>query len=338
MPTTLIERVFFFILLGLVLIFMIAIFYPFITVLILAASFAVVLSPVYLFIKKRLTRGRAWIASLITIVLFIFVICAPLIFIGSQIVTQTQDAYTHTIATTNSSTTITSLTTSINSILPQGVVIDVGAKITDVFAVISKNITNVFSSLIETIVLFVLMIIAIFYLLKDGAQWRKSFINLFPLSETTLNEILLKLSIAINQIIRGTFIIAIIQGVLIGIGLFAFGVPNALLWGFVAGIMSFVPTVGTSIVSIPAILFLFMQGMPIHAFGLLLWSALLVGMIDNLLAPFIISKDTKIPSLFILFAILGGISLIGPIGILIGPLALSLLYALISIYRKEKTS
>lgn len=180
MPTTLIERVFFFILLGLVLIFMIAIFYPFITVLILAASFAVVLSPVYLFIKNHITRKIAWIASLITVILFVLVICAPLIFIGSQIVTQTQDAYTHTIATAQSSTILTSLTTSVNSILPQGVVIDVGAKITDIFSVISKNITNIFSSLIQTIALFALMIIAIFYLLKDGAQWRKSFINLFP--------------------------------------------------------------------------------------------------------------------------------------------------------------
>jgi len=75
--------------------------------------------------------------------------------------------------------------------------------------------------------------------------------------------------------------------------------------------------------------------MDLQALGLLIWSFLLIGMIDNLLAPYIISKDTEIPSLFVLFAILGGISLVGPLGILVGPLVLSLLYSLVSIYKKE---
>ena len=75
--------------------------------------------------------------------------------------------------------------------------------------------------------------------------------------------------------------------------------------------------------------------MQLQALGLLIWSALLIGTIDNVLAPYIISKDTQIPSLFILFAILGGVSLLGPLGILIGPLVISLLYSLITIYKKE---
>jgi predicted PurR-regulated permease PerM len=75
--------------------------------------------------------------------------------------------------------------------------------------------------------------------------------------------------------------------------------------------------------------------MHVQALGLLLWSMLLVGTIDNILNPYIISRDSEIPSLFILFGILGGISLIGPVGILIGPLVLSLLFSLISIYKKN---
>ena len=98
---------------------------------------------------------------------------------------------------------------------------------------------------------------------------------------------------------------------------------------------SFVPTLGTSIVFIPSILFLLFTGMQIQALGLMLWAMLLVGTIDNILSPYIISKNTEVPSIFILFSILGGISLMGPIGILIGPLVLSLLYSLVAIYRKE---
>ena len=113
-----------------------------------------------------------------------------------------------------------------------------------------------------------------------------------------------------------------------------FGIPNAIIWAVVASISSFIPTVGTSIVAIPAILFLFLTGMKLQALGLLIWSIIIVGTVDNILSPYIISRDTEIPSLFILFSILGAVSLMGPLGILIGPLVLSLLYSLISIYKK----
>ena len=149
------------------------------------------------------------------------------------------------------------------------------------------------------------------------------------------NIILSTLKKSINRILKGSFIIALAQGSLAWLGFVFFGVPNAVLWAVVAGICSFVPTIGTSVVTVPAILFLFFSGMEIQSLGLLLWSLLLVGTIDNMLEPYIISKDTEISSLFVLFAILGGIALVGPMGILIGPLALSLLYSLVSIYKKD---
>jgi predicted PurR-regulated permease PerM len=183
--------------------------------------------------------------------------------------------------------------------------------------------------------MFVLMVFSLFYLLKDGEKWKNGLINIFPLSDNNTNIILMDLKKSINKIFKGSFIIAIAQGILAWIGLTVFGVPNAIIWAVVAAVASFVPTIGTSVVTVPAILFLFFTGMQLQALGLLLWSILLVGMIDNVLSPYIISKDTAIPSLFILFSILGAISLVGPLGILIGPLVLSLLYSLISIYKKE---
>ena len=84
-----------------------------------------------------------------------------------------------------------------------------------------------------------------------------------------------------------------------------------------------------------AVIFLFATGQTIPAIGLLIWAVILVGTVDNLLNPMLISKKIKISPFLILFSVLGGISLLGPIGILIGPLAISLLYTLISIYRNE---
>jgi predicted PurR-regulated permease PerM len=234
-----------------------------------------------------------------------------------------------------SSHLIESANTSINKILPAEFNFDVQAKATELISSLSGNFAKFFSSTINSIIMFVIMVFTLFYLLKDGEEWKKELINIFPLSDNHMKEILSNLVKSINRIFKGTFIIAIAQGILAWAGFMFFGIPNAIIWAVVAGIASLVPTIGTSIVTIPAILFLFFTGMPIHALGLLCWSFLLVGTIDNLLAPYIISKDTAIPSIFILFAILGGVSLMGPLGILIGPLVLSLLYSLISIYKKE---
>lgn len=335
MNTSTVEKYFLFGLLAIVIGITLAIFYPFITVVVLACAFAVVLNPVYLFIKRRITRGVAWIASTLTVLLFLAVLCLPLFFVGTIIFNQAQDVYMTITTGDATANLVQKIDTSINNIMPNGFVFDTESKMHELGVFLSNNVTSFFSSTFNSILMFILMTLTIFYVLKDGAEWRKGIIKFFPLSDNHIEEILTKLASAINRILKGSFIIAITQGLLVGLGFTIFGVPSAALWGVVAGIASFVPTVGTSIVAIPAILFLFFTGMQLEALGLLIWSVVLVGLIDNLLSPYVISKDTEIPSLFILLSILGGVTLMGPVGVLIGPLVLSLLYALISIYRKE---
>jgi predicted PurR-regulated permease PerM len=302
---------------------------------ILAVAFAVVLNPIYLWIKKKITKDIAWLASLITVIFFLLCLCVPLFFVGKAVFVQTQDIYNNIINSGGTSHFIESIDSSINKILPAGFNFDIYSKITELFSSLSDNLAQFFSSTVNSIVMFFLMMFALFYLLKDGEKWEKGFVKIFPLSDNNVNEILATLKKSIDRIFKGSFIIAIAQAFLAWIGFIIFGVPNAIIWAIVAGIASFIPTVGTSIITVPAILFLFFTGMPIHALGLLIWSAILIGTIDNVLSPYIISKDTDTPSVFVLFAILGGVSLLGPLGILIGPLVLSLLYSLISIYKKE---
>ena len=118
-----------------------------------------------------------------------------------------------------------------------------------------------------------------------------------------------------------------------GLGLWIFNVPNPALWGVVAAVMSLIPTFGTALVSVPAIIFLFVTGEVTSAVGLLIWATIAVGTIDNFLTPLVVGGKTNISPLLILFSVLGGISFLGPVGILLGPLTVSLLYTLISIYR-----
>lgn len=324
-----------FILLLITVVFTLLIFYPFLAMFVLAAAFAVVLKPVYLWIKNHLFKNASWLASLLTIIIFLVCLCVPLFFIGKAVFNQTQDLYLNIISSGNSNHFIETIDSSINKLLPAGFNFDIHSKITQLVSSLSNNLAQFFSSTINSIIMFVLMVFTLFYLLKEGEKWEKEFINIFPLSDNNIKEILVDLKKSINRIFKGSFIIAIVQGILAWIGFAVFGIPNAIIWAICAGLASFIPTIGTSVVTVPTILFLLFTGMPLHALGLFIWSAIVVGTVDNILSPYIISKDTPIPSLFILFAILGAVSLIGPLGILIGPLVLSLLYSLVSIYKKE---
>lgn len=335
METSKTEKYFLFALLTVVLVLALAILYPFLSIFILAAAFAVVLNPVYIWIKKNITMNHAGFASLITIILFLLVLCIPLFFTGSIIFSQAQNAYRSVIANGSTDLLIQKIDISINRIMPHGFAFDTYGKIANFTSFLAGNIGNFFSYTFNTILMIVLMIFTMFYILKDGSSWKGSLIKILPLSEKNTKEILSDLKMAINRVIKGSFFIAIIQGLLAWLGFWFFGVPNPALWGVVAGMTSLIPNLGTSMVTIPAILFLYFTGLPLHALGLFLWAMLVVGTVDNILSPYIISKNTEIPPILTLFSILGGIALMGPIGIIMGPLTISLLYSLVSIYRKE---
>ena len=335
MEKSLIEKKFLYVLLVIVILITLVIFYPFLTVLILAGAFAVVLYPICLWIKKHLTRGNQSVASIITIVLFLALMCVPLFIAGTVIFKQAQNAYYSVITNNDTGLFIQTIDTTINKFLPSGFTFNTHEKITQLLSLLSNNLAGIFTSTFNTIFMSILTIFTIFYLLKNGSEWKSALIKLTPLSENNIKEIFSNLTRSINRILKGTFFIAIIQGILSWAGFIIFGVPNAALWGVISALASFIPNIGTSIILIPAIIFLYITGMQIQALGLLLWSFSIVGMIDNILAPYLISKDSEISPIFIMFAILGGISLMGAIGVLVGPLVLSLLYSLVSIYKKE---
>ena len=329
------EKYFLFVLLLIVLIITFLIFAPFVTVLILAAAFSVVLHPVYRWIKRHITRNISWLASLLTVIIFLVGLCIPLFFIGKEVFYQTQNLYQNVVSNNSPSHFIESIDSYINKLLPSGFAFDTHTKIAELVSSFTNSVTKIFSSTLNSVLMFILMVFSLFYLLKDGDKWKSEFINIFPLKNEDTSEILLNLKRSINRIFKGSFIISITQGLLAWAGFTIFGVPNAILWAVFIIVASFVPTVGTALITVPIILFLFFTGMHIQALGLLIWSVVAVGTIDNILSPYIISRNTEIPSMFILFSILGAITMMGPLGILIGPLVLSLLYSLISIYKKE---
>ncbi len=332
MQTQIVERYFFFGLLLATLLFTFLIFRPFWVVLVLGISFSIVIYPIYLWFKKRLPN---WVASLFTVILFTIIVCGPLLGIAALVFNQSQDLY-HVVTEGGSiDPFLDSLDDSINKFLPEEVSFDLEAKASEFLSYTTDNIANIFTATLSAFFSFILMLLIMFYFLKDGEGWKNSLIVLSPLGDKDDEKIISKLSKSINAVIKGSLFIALIQGILMGFGLFLFGVPNAALWGVVASVCSLVPTIGTALVSVPAIIFLLATDQSPQAIGLAIWAIVIVGLVDNFLTPYIVGEKINIPPLLILFSVLGGISFLGPVGILVGPLSVSLLYTLISIYRNE---
>lgn len=333
MTTETLERYFFFSLLFITIIFTFFIFKPFWIVLTLGVSFAIVLYPIQQwFIRLKFSN---WSASFVTVIIFLILVCGPLLGLGVMVFNQSQDLYLDVVSGNKIAPLMDELNDSIAKILPGEISIDLSQKASDFVVIISNNIAKIFSTTLSTLFSFLLLILSIFYFLKDGSKWKKRIIALSPMRDKDDQRVITRLENTINGVLKGYLLIALVQGLLMGIGLAVFGVPNPALWGVVAAVASLIPYVGTALVSVPSIIFLYVTGNIPQAIGMLAWAIVLVGLIDNLLSPIVVGKKTNIPEFIILFAVLGGISLLGPVGILIGPLAVSLLYTLISIYRNE---
>ncbi len=306
--------------------------WPFAKVIILSIALSAVLFPVYRFIKRGVRLS--WLASLLTVILFIVVLCIPVFTVGTVVFKQSQNL-TGWVNDHGGLDNITRVfNRSITNLVPGGV-INLKQGIAQVANTLTNGIGNAFTATLTTLFSFFLVVLALFYFLKDGTVWREALIKFSPLSDESSHKILARLNGAVNGIMKGYLLIALVQGVLMGIGLWIFGVPNPALWGVLTGIASLVPTIGTALVAIPVLVFLLIAGKTGNAIGFGIWAAALVGSIDNLLNPYLVGRKIEIHPLLVLFSVLGGIALVGPLGILIGPLTISCMYALASVYKTE---
>lgn len=328
------KKYFFVVLLIVSLTFGVLLFWPFLTLIILSIILAVVFNPVYEFFLRKV-KGRS-LASLLTIAVFLLVLCVPLFLGGVIIFDQAQDIY----AGLRDGDYFNSLIGTLNGLVERfapGMNIDIRGSLIDALSKFTNGLGNVLTATAQTIFSFILLILSMYYFLKDGPHWKSVIQESIPLARESSDKIVDQFKRSFNGIIKGYLFVGLVQGILTAIGLWIFGVPNALLWGCLAAIASVVPTVGPAIVPVPAILFLFATGQIGAAIGFSLWSILIVGGIDNIINPYFVGRSVNIHPITALFSILGGIILMGPVGIIIGPLIIGFIHTLIGLTKTELT-
>ncbi|MCK9275421.1 MAG: AI-2E family transporter [Syntrophales bacterium] len=181
---------------------------------------------------------------------------------------------------------------------------------------------------------FFVIIFITFFLIRDGEEMLGQIKYLAPLREEQKNQIIGRIKAVSRSALLGTFLTALCQAIVGGIGFAIVGIP-ALFWGTVLGFSSLVPVVGTSLVSIPAIGYLVITGKTAFAIFLAIWSVVLVGSVDNFVRPFFMRGEGRMSTFYIFLAIIGGIDLFGLMGLVYGPLILGFASVMIYIYRVE---
>ncbi|HTX23047.1 MAG TPA: AI-2E family transporter [Steroidobacteraceae bacterium] len=196
---------------------------------------------------------------------------------------------------------------------------------------------NVMIGVAGTLVGFFLMLFLLFFLLRDGHAMLKQVTRLIPLDEARRGRLVQDLSSTLRAVVFGTAATAIIEGALIGVGFAIVGLPSPVVLGVFAVIAAFIPAVGTAVVLVPAILYLAIIGRWGAAVFLLVWSLIIVAA-EQLLRPMISARHGSVSTLAVFIGAIGGVAAFGFLGIVIGPVLLSLIAALLRIAEEAVVS
>lgn len=315
---------------------------PFLSPLILAGVFAFLFQPVYHYILSlhataRLPASkRAGLSAFATTVVAIVSVLIPITLLGTLILKESTEVYQALVSGTGIGliNIVENMARQVIATLPvpEHFDIDISQYARQGLAVLASSLGNIFSSFAKMTLSLFVFLTAFYFLLRDGQKLKDYFIALSPLADNDDKLIISRLESAVSATIKGNLMIGLIQGALTGIGFAIFGVPNAILWGSVAAVTALIPGIGTALVIAPAVIFLFLTGATLGGAGLLIWGITAVGLIDNFLGPKFVGGRMQLHPLAVFLAVLGGMAFFGPLGFLLGPLAMSVCLALIDIY------
>jgi len=168
----------------------------------------------------------------------------------------------------------------------------------------------------------------LFYFLSDGDQMINRARKLIPMEEDYKQRLFAQLSGVTRAIVFGTSLTALLQGLVLGIGFSIASLPSPVVFGVLGALIAMLPVGGTALVWIPATVWLFLDGRWGFGIFMVVWGLMLT-LLDNVLKPLLISGRAPISTLVVFVGVLGGIDVFGPIGIIVGPVVLSLVIALI---------
>ena len=311
---------------------------PFITVLAWAAVLVIVFYPVHKRIAQKIKRRG--LCAMVSTILVILIFVLPLVFL--------------TMAVTNElARAVSALPVQIDQLMnPAGSAgrvsawmrdrLGIDASGTQAFllqqlktygsAILGRSL-GIVGNVLSTIVKAFFVIITMYYLFRDGDQIVKALPGAMPFGMDQSEALLRRTSQVISASVYGVVTIALLQGVLGGLAFWVLGVPSTILWAVVLAFVCMIPLAGSFFVWLPAAIYLMMTGHITKGILLILWGALVISTVDNVLRPKLMKDQTKLHELFVFFSVLGGMSMFGLLGIVLGPVVLAITLGLLESFK-----
>lgn len=201
---------------------------------------------------------------------------------------------------------------------------------------VSGPIAAGLQSFIITIVSLVIALLATFFMVRDSHHMVDPVSDLIPLPKDATKKVMGNLSKTVRAVFMSIFLTSLIQGALAGIAYWVLGVPSALTWTFVTILACMIPLIGAPVVYVPIAVSLMLQGRIGAGIGLLIFGFGIISQIDQFLRSHFISSDTKIHQMAIFISLLGGVIVMGPVGLMVGPMLLTLILAMVDVMRTRQ--
>jgi len=201
---------------------------------------------------------------------------------------------------------------------------------------ITTHVFTIGQNTVEFVLDFFVMLYVLFFLLRDGRDLSAEGVRVLPLKPEYTQRLFHEFATVVRATVKGNVVIAIVQGSLGGLALWFIGIAAPLLWGALMALLSLVPAIGAALVWVPIALYLLATGAFWSAIGLTAWCVLVIGVVDNVLRPVLVAKETRMPDYLVLVATLGGLTAFGVNGFVIGPAIAALFIAAWSIFAQAR--
>jgi predicted PurR-regulated permease PerM len=325
---------------------------PFLITIMASAILAYVFYPIYRWLNSKLKRKN--LSAFITTIFVVIIIALPMIFAMNSLATEARVNYLLIKqkviggnlfgADCDTSSLVCRASNSIRDYLAEPQTkyyLDTAAQKTTQYIV--DNVSSFLFSIPVILFNIFIMIFIMFYLFRDGLQMINKIEKLSPLRKPHYRKIMYKFDNVIYAVVFGHIIVSLVQGAVGALGLFFLGVSSPLSLGLVMALLAIIPIVGPPLVWLPIALVMILEGsstgsnvLIIKGIILILYGIFIVGTIDNILKPKIIGDKAKVHPVMVLLGVVGGISMFGFIGIVIGPVILAVFMTFLQIYEEEK--
>ena len=322
---------------------------PFFGTILWGAIIALLFAPVYRWLLPR-TRKRRTLAALLTLLVVLLIVVIPFALITASLASEAAAVYGHI---QSGEWNVALYFRQVFDALPQWVLslLDrfglgnfatlqrrLAAALTQGSQLIATNALSIGQDSFDFIASLFITLYLAFFLIRDGEAVARGVRHAIPLAPAHKQELLGKFATVIRATVKGNLLVAAIQGALGGVAFWFLGVSAALLWAVLMAFLSLLPAVGAGLVWVPVAIYLFMTGAVWPSLALVAWGVLVIGLVDNVLRPLLVGKDTGMPDYVVMITTLGGMAVFGINGFVVGPAIAAMFFAVWHIYGVARDS